>query len=105
MDRIDDDYNEERLEEAILDLAEWELTSMDYTSLQEYYIEAKIEYYHNNPEGFQDMLQYKKECTDPDTVFYWDVDKKNVQPITTRQPTWIDEKFREIARRQDNDEV
>ena len=67
-----------RLEETILNLAEWELVSMDYTSLQEYYIDAKIEYYHNNPEGLQDMLEYKKECTDPDTVFNWDVEKKDV---------------------------
>ena len=69
--------NKNRLEETILDLAEWELVSMDYTSLQEYYIDAKIEYYHNNPEGLQDMLQYMKECTDPDTVFNWDVEKKD----------------------------
>jgi len=23
------------------------------------------------------MLQYMKECTDPDTVFNWDVEKKD----------------------------
>jgi hypothetical protein len=66
-------------EEQIEELAEWELTSMDYTSLQEYYVDAKIEYYHNNPESLQDMLQYMKECTDPDTVFNWDVEKKKVE--------------------------
>ena len=79
------------LDAIIQDLAEWELSTMDYTSLQEYYVDAKIEYYHSNPEGLQDMLQYKKECTDPDTVFYWDVDKKDVQPITTRKPSWVDQ--------------
>jgi len=103
VDRIDDDYNEERLEEAILDLAEWELTSMDYTSLQEYYVEAKIEYYHNNPEGLQDMLQYMKECTDPDTVFNWDVEKKD--ELLSQAMSLSDEEFREIARQQDNEDV
>ena len=91
--------NKNRLEETILDLAEWELTSMDYTSLQEYYVDAKIEYYHNNPEGLQDMLQYKKECTDPDTVFYWDVEKKDTEIVIDH------ETFKEVARQQDNGDV
>ena len=100
-----------RLEETILNLAEWELTVMDYTSLQEYYVEAKIEYYHNNPEGLQDMLQYMKECTDPDTVFNWDVEKKDEllnQTISISDLELIlqaDEEFREIARKQDNEDV
>jgi hypothetical protein len=85
-----------RLEETILNLAEWELVSMDYTSLQEYYIDAKIEYYHNNPEGLQDMLQYMKECTDPDTVFNWDVEKKDVA-------SQLSEEEREKARVEDNE--
>ena len=88
--------NKNRLEEAILNLAEWELVSMDYTSLQEYYIDAKIEYYHNNPEGLQDMLQYMKECTDPDTVFNWDVEKKDVA-------SQLSEEEREKARVEDNE--
>ena len=84
---------------------------MDYTSLQEYYVDAKIEYYHNNPEGLQDMLQYMKECTDPDTVFNWDVEKKDEllnQTISISDLELIlqaDEEFREIARKQDNEDV
>ena len=85
-----------RLEETILNLVEWELATMDYESLQEYYIDAKIEYYHNNPEGLQDMLEYKKECTDPDTVFYWDVEKKDVA-------SQLSEEEREKARVEDNE--
>jgi len=63
------------LDAIIQDLAEWELSTMDYTSLEDYFYEAKVEYYHNNPDGLKDMLQYKKECTDPSVDFYWDVEK------------------------------
>ena len=63
------------LDAIIHDLAEWELSTMDYTSLEDYFYEAKVEYYHNNPDGLKDMLQYKKECTDPSIDFYWDVEK------------------------------
>jgi hypothetical protein len=66
-----------RLEETILNLAEWELTVMDYTSLQEYYVDAKIEYYKDNPKALGDMLEYMKESTDPSVDFYWDVEKKD----------------------------
>jgi hypothetical protein len=63
------------LDAIIQDLVEWELSTMDYTSLQDYYFEAKVEFYLDFPDSLNDMLQYKKECTDPDTVFYWDVEK------------------------------
>jgi len=62
-------------EEIIQDLAEWELSTMDYTSLQEFFVNNMMDYYRDNPKALNDMLQYKKECTDPDTVFYWDVEK------------------------------
>mgnify|MGYP006966871511 CR=1 FL=1 len=77
MEDVDKELREEldAEEKEIHDLVEWELSTMDYTSLQEYYVDAKIEYYHSNPEGLQDMLQYKKECTDPSIDFYWDVEK------------------------------
>jgi len=100
--------NDKRLEErdaSIDDLVEWELASMDYTSLQEFFYNNMTDYYKDTPKSLDDMLQYKKECTDTDTVFYWDVEKKEILPVTTRNPTWVDEKFREIARQQDNDMV
>ena len=56
-------------EEQIEELVEWELASMDYTSLQEYYFKKEYRMYMDNPKDLEDMLQYKKECTDPDTVF------------------------------------
>ena len=80
--------NKNRLEEAILNLAEWELVSMDYTSLQEFFVNNMMDYYRDNPKALNDMLEYQKECTDTDTVFYWDVDKKDVLPVTTRNPSW-----------------
>jgi len=46
---------------TIEDLVEWELGSMDYTSLQDYYITEKKKYYHLNPDGLKDMLNYRKE--------------------------------------------
>ena len=97
--------NKNSLEETILDLAEWELISMDETSLQEFFVNNMVDYYRDTPKALNDMLEYQKECTDTDTVFYWDVDKKEILPVTTRNPTWVDEKFREIARQQDNDMV
>ena len=65
------------LDAIIQDLAEWELSTMDYTSLEDYFYEAKVEYYHNNPDGLKDMLQYKKELTDTEIVFQWDVQKND----------------------------
>ena len=65
------------LEETIQNLVEWELSTMDYPSLEDYFYEAKIEYYHDNPDGLNDMLQYMKECTDPSIDFYWDVENKD----------------------------
>jgi len=41
----------------IEDLVEWELNTMNYTSLQDYFYEAKVEYYLNNSDGLKDMLQ------------------------------------------------
>ena len=59
----------------IQELVEWELTTMDYTSLQDFFYKEQVEYYINNPEAYKDMQIYMKECTDPDIVFYWDVEK------------------------------
>jgi len=78
MDDVDKELQKEldTEEKEMQELIEWELTTMDYTSLQDYFYEAKVEYYHNNPDGLKDMLKYKKECTDPSVDFYWDVEKK-----------------------------
>ena len=89
--------NKNRLEEAILNLAEWELVSMDYTSLQEFFVNNMMDYYRDNPKALSDMLEYQKECTDTDTVFYWDIEKKDTEIVIDH------ETFKEAARQQDND--
>jgi hypothetical protein len=68
-----------RLEETILNLVEWELATMDYESLQEFWVNNMTDFYKDNPKALGDMLEYMKECTDPDTVFYWDIEKKDEQ--------------------------
>jgi len=40
------------LEKEIQELVEWELTTMDYQSLQDYFYEEKVEYYIINPDSF-----------------------------------------------------
>ena len=75
-----------RLEETILDVAEWELDSMDYTSLQEFFVNNMMDFYRDNPKALMDMLEYKKGIEDTEIV--------------------IDhETFKEMARQQDNDIV
>jgi len=64
------------LEKEIQELVEWELTTMDYQSLQDYFYEEKVEYYIINPDSFNDMKIYMKECIDPSIIFYHDVEKK-----------------------------
>ena len=73
------------LDAIIEDLIEWELSAMDYESLQDYYFEAKKEYYYSNPEGLEDMLGYKQEIQDAGIVLV------------------LDEEARELARQQDNE--
>jgi hypothetical protein len=60
-------------------LVEWELLTMDDTSLQEFFVNNMTNFYKDNPKALGDMLEYMKECTDPDTVFYWDIEKKDEQ--------------------------
>jgi hypothetical protein len=66
-----------RLEETILNLVEWELATMDYESLQEFWVNNMTDFYKDNPKALGDMLQYMKESTDPSVDFYWDVEKKD----------------------------
>ena len=35
-------------------------------------------------------INRRKEIEDTDTVLYWDTDKKEVRPVTTRKPSWVD---------------
>jgi hypothetical protein len=66
-----------RLEETILNLVEWELATMDYESLQEFWVNNMTDFYKDNPKALGDMLEYMKESTDPSVDFYWDVEKKD----------------------------
>ena len=77
MEDVDKELREEldAEEKEIHDLVEWELSTMDYTSLQDYFYEAKMEFYTDHPDSYKDMQQYMKECTDPSVDFYWDVEK------------------------------
>ena len=83
--------NAKRLDErdaSIDEVIEWELAGMDYEDLAEYYFKTKMEGYINNPDSLKDMLQYKKGIENTEVVLYWDTDKKDVQPVTTRNPSW-----------------
>lgn len=83
------------LDAIIEDLVEWELSAMDYEALQDYYFDAKKEYYYSNPDGLEDMLKYKQEIDKVDGIY-----------STDKEPLWktVDrETFREIARKQDNE--
>ena len=77
MDLIDEELKKELDKELkdMQDLVEWELSTMDYTSLQDYFYEAKMEFYTDHPDSYKDMQQYMKECIDPSIDFYWDVEK------------------------------
>ena len=79
------------LDAIIEDLIEWELEDMDKEELASRYFTTKKEYYMNNPEALEDMLEYRKQYEDTEVVLYWDTDKKDVQPITTRKPSWVDQ--------------
>jgi len=46
----------------IQELVDWELTTMDYTSLQDYFHKEQVEYYISNPKAYKDMKIYMNEC-------------------------------------------
>jgi|TARA_B110000263_G_scaffold233153_1_gene229778 hypothetical protein len=56
------------LDAIIEDLVEWELSSMDYKSLQDYYFEDKKEHYYDNPESLENMLKYREEYNKTEIV-------------------------------------
>jgi hypothetical protein len=76
------------LDAIIEDLIEWELDGMGIDELASHYFNTKKELYKDNPEDLEDMLEYRKQYEDTEVVLYWDTDKKDVQPVTTRKPSW-----------------
>ena len=71
------------LDAIIEDLIEWELEDMDKEELASRYFTTKKEYYKDNPEALEDMLEYRRQYEDTEIV--------------------LDEEARELARQQDND--
>ena len=84
------------MDEEVEELVGWELSTMDYTSLQEFFVNNMTDYYRDNPKALNDMLDYKKGIEDTEVVLYWDTDKKDVQPITTRKPSWVENKDEKV---------
>ena len=72
----------------IENLIEWELDGMGIDELASHYFNTKKELYKDNPRDLEDMLEYRKQYEDTEVVLYWDTDKKDVQPVTTRKPSW-----------------
>ena len=62
------------MDEEVEDLVGWELSTMDYASLQDIFYEEKRMFYLEHPDAFEDMKIYMQECIDPSVVFYHDVD-------------------------------
>ena len=85
------DEKADGLDAIIEDLIEWELEGMGIEELTSYYYNTKKEAYTNWPQDLEDMLEYRKQYEDTEVVLYWDTDKKDVQPITTRKPSWVDQ--------------
>lgn len=56
------------LDAIIEDLIEWELSSMDYKSLQDFFYEEKREYYFSYPDALENMLAYREEYKDTEIV-------------------------------------
>ena len=58
------DEKTDGLDAIIEDLIEWELEDMDKEELASRYFTTKKEYYKNNPEALEDMLEYRKQYED-----------------------------------------
>jgi hypothetical protein len=50
------------------ELVEWELTSMNYSALQEFFVNTKTEFYLNYRPALEDMLEYKKQYENTEIV-------------------------------------
>jgi len=58
---------EEELRET-KELVEWELTSMSYSALQEFFVNTKTEFYLNYRPALEDMLEYRKQYENTEIV-------------------------------------
>jgi hypothetical protein len=54
--------------EQIEKLVEWELDSMNYSALQEFFINNMIKFYTDNPKAYKDMLSSYNEYMDTEIV-------------------------------------
>ena len=72
------------LDAIIEDLIEWELEDMDKEELASRYFTTKKEYYMNNPEALEDMLEYRKQYEDTEIVL------ENTPKITNDAEQWTE---------------
>ena len=78
--------NDEKVDgmDAIIeDLIEWELLGMNMEALVSYFLLSMKEYYKDNPDDLEAMLEYRREYKDTEIV--------------------LDEEAKEMARQQDNE--
>lgn len=52
----------------IEELVEWELLSMDYKALEEYFIQHRYDFYTKNLADFKDMQRYMNSYKDTEVV-------------------------------------
>ena len=55
-------------EKEMEELVEWELSSMDYPALEDFFIGTMIDFYVANPKAFRDMKAYRDEYLDTEIV-------------------------------------
>ena len=58
---------EEELRE-VKELVEWELASMDYDSLQKFFVNNMTDFYINYKPALEDMLEHKKQYESTEIV-------------------------------------
>ena len=50
------------------ELVEWELSSMDYPALEDFFIGTMTDFYVANPKAFKDMQAYRNEYIETEIV-------------------------------------
>ena len=55
-------------EKEMEELVEWELSSMDYPALEEFFIGTMIDFYVANPTAFKNMQAYRNEYIETEIV-------------------------------------